>query len=167
MSRWNRYKEQTPSSGGKYVKLQDGDSITFALTNTEPGQRVQWWLDGKPVSESTEGAQPDMKIMICIYDVKLRAMRLLSLTPNTFVRLCEKISEFGEDFTFRVKRLKKHGKVQYEIDRMDRLTPEQRQARDREKPFDPLDENDVTALPQAQTEQTQGEQAPIDEAAPF
>jgi hypothetical protein len=154
MGRWGDYKNQAPKggSGGKYIKLADGDKVRFALTDTEPGQRIQHWLDGKVVPEGSKGALADTKIMLCVYDVDAKSMRVLSVTPNTFARLCDKAEKFGEDKSpniYELERQKKNGKVQYELDRLDRMTPEQITARDREPVIDVFEEQGVEALPEA------------------
>jgi hypothetical protein len=153
MGRWGDYKNQAPKGGGdgKYVNLKDGDSIRFSLTDSEPGQEVQYWLDKKSVPEGTKGAEMSTKIMLCVFDVDTKKMRIIRLTPNTFVRLCEKAEKFKEDDgpnVYELERKLVKGKVQYEIDRLDRMTPEQRTARDREDVYDVFNEKGVEALPE-------------------
>lgn len=156
MGRWGGYKDQAPKNDGKYVKLNDGDKIRFALTDEDPGQRAQYWLDNKVVPAGTKGADLDTKIVLCVYDIDLRKMRILSITPRTFVRLCEKAEKFGEEATpnsYELERKKTNGKVEYELDRLDRLAPDMIALIKRADTFDVLSEDGVIPLPDSKLQQ--------------
>lgn len=147
------------TGGGKYVKLGDGDSMEFAIVpDCKLGQEVTWWLE-KPNGErviataETAGAKESVKIAICVYDVKLRIMRYLRLTPPTFAKLGAKLDRFGEGKVYSIERGKgKNGFVEYTIDHVGPLTAEQSAHMASIDPIDVLAEKDVIPMPRAETE---------------
>jgi hypothetical protein len=180
MGKWSdRANAAKPKGGGdgKYVKLADGDTIEFAVTDSDVGQESSWWKDGAKVEPDTKGARLDTKIMLCVYDVQQKKMRILRLTPTAFSELSAKLDRFGEDYIWELKRTKEKGKdfVSYKVERLDKLTPEQKQAIARDEPYDVLSERGVVPLPVVESNASepmpmdppQGEQQPADEDVPF
>jgi hypothetical protein len=103
---WSSYSKRAKEvggGGGKFVRLKDGESITFAIMGG-PGERHQLWVGDKPqdVAAGTAGAQ--VTIGLPIYDTKEKCPRLLQLSPGTFGMLADLVSELGAERTYRVSR---------------------------------------------------------------
>lgn len=151
MGRWEKYSNSVKSSNnGKYIRLKDGDSVKFAVTEAEVGQRTTWWKDGQKVSQAA-GAKESTKIVMGVYDVDQQAPRVLEITTATFRTLCEKIEEFGEDRIYRIKRYKDQKDfVAYAVDNIDRLDDAMKAKIAREPLLDILSEADVEMLEEAE-----------------
>jgi hypothetical protein len=152
MGRWGNYAKATPQNGGKYIKLKDGDTVKFAVTDAAVGKQTTWWLEDKDgqrkkVAENTPGAEMNTKMVLCVYDLDQQCMRVLQITPNTFRTLSEKVDEFGENRAYRIKRYRDQKNfVSYAIDNIDRLDAEVVERIAREQVIDILAENDVSEL---------------------
>jgi len=149
MSRWGAASKATKSmgGGGKYIKLKDGDSVKFAVTDSAIGKEITYWKDGEKVSEHTPGGEMNTKIVLGVWDLEAQCMRVMRVTPNTFRTIAEKIEEFGEGRIYRIKRYRDAKDfVSYAIDQIDRLEAEVVERIARETPIDILAENDVWPL---------------------
>lgn len=147
MGRWSNYANSVKSSGGKYIRLKDGDAVKFAVTDADVGKRRTWWLDGKKVAEGTPESKMSEKMVLCVYDVDQQSMRVLEITGPTFRTLCEKVDEFGEDRIYRIKRYKdQKGFVAYAIDNFDRMPEDLIAKIAREPLIDILSEDEVEEL---------------------
>ena len=149
MGRFGDYGRAVKAGGndGKYVKLEDGDSINFTMLNMpEPGLEVTYWRDGAKVPPGTDGADRNEKVVCCVWDTDQHRCRILRLGSGTFAKLAQKVEKNGEDRIYTVSRAGIGLKTRYEVDRGDRLTADQVGATERAEQFDPLDERDVQPL---------------------
>lgn len=161
MGRWGDMAKSAKSSGdGKYVKLEDGMSISFAVTDADVGIERTWWAGGQKVSSDTKGAELAEKVVLCVYDLEAEQCRILRLGTGTFARLSAKLDKFGEGCGYSVTRLGTGMKTKYEVDKLDKLTPEQVEAIARAETYEVLDEKDVEPL------QVESEPEPAPPAAP-
>lgn len=149
MGRYGDFGRAVKSGGsdGKYVKLEDGDSINFTTLNMpDPGIEITYWKDGAKVDASTAGAERNEKIVCCVWDVDQHRCRILRIGSGTFAKLAQKIEKNGEDRIYTVSRTGLGMKTRYEVDRGDRLTEDQVSATERAEQFDPLNERNVEPL---------------------
>lgn len=146
-------------SGGKYVKLADGEFIKFVWDPAgDVGQEITHWKetpDGKrlKVDASDPAGEAGVKIAACVWDVDAKEWRMMRFTPPTFSRLGEKLDEFGDSSrVYRVKRTNTKGRVGYEVDHVGPADEATIARMASAQPFSVLDEKDVYPLPEAESE---------------
>ena len=150
MSKWSdaaKAARKNSGDGSKYIKLDDGDSVSFALdSEAEIGEESASWKDGAKVPDGTPGSERNSKIVLSVYDLEARVFRVLRLGPGTFAKLTEKLDKFGDDRGYCLTRIGVGMKTRYEIDRLDKLTPEQSAHMRACEPIDVLGERGVVPL---------------------
>lgn len=150
-----------PAGGvSKWCNLKDGDSITFWLPDQSIGCEESWWANNAKVAHDAPGAQLSQKVVISVYDVNAKHMRILRLTPPTFDRLAKSIAKGGTDRAYTVSRSRVAGRVSYHVEREDRIAPEMLERYAREPVIDVLDQDGVFPLEELRKPPAGGKAAP-------
>lgn len=98
--------DQRKKSGGRWVKLSDGDQMDFVLLG-EPHVRFKRWDQslGKSVDAGGPGGDAKVFYTFNVWDVGEQSVRVLELNERWFLALYEDhIDEDGSCNIFRIKR---------------------------------------------------------------
>lgn len=170
MSKWSDYgKKVAGDTGGKFIRVKDGEAVQFVVMDAEPGERHQLFpseeeakrgVKPQDVSPGTPGAR--VTIGVAVYGIVAKAPQILQLTRVTFVKLTEKLAKFGDDRIFELSRKGSGLSTEYTIDHIGPMTDAQKATVAREMPCDLVESGFTVMQLGAPAERQPGEEVNAD-----
>lgn len=173
MSKWSQYAQKAGprggggGGGGLFVKLGDGESVKYIVPPLAvPHQRYQFWNGSEYEQRDGPGEGVQAKILVPVMVLPDNEIKVLQLSPTAFVTFCDRMADAdigGNDQVYRLKRTGAGLDTVYDVQRLDRATPDQiamaaRHAMpDLGKWGDPIPGADTPEKPKAQPAQKQPE----------
>jgi hypothetical protein len=111
MTSWQEALKTAESTGGSFIRLGDGQSVTMCISGEPLYRRVHWvdkrpWLcAGNDCALCADGEKVQKKYAMHAYDVNAEEWKVLELGPRGF----QEVAENWEDFPKHQINLKRTG----------------------------------------------------------
>lgn len=136
MSKWSQYAQKagpksrgTGGGGGLFLRLKDGDSVKYVVPPTAtPHQRYQRWTGSEYEQADGPGEGVKAQILVPVMVVPDNEIKILGLSPTAFVTFCDRMADpdiGGNEQVYRMKRTGADLDTVYDVQRLDRATPDQ------------------------------------------